>query len=79
MWWSQAIEAETLNSYEHVFEGLMQRIKRYSQTADFEVLRRAFAMASTAHADQFRKSGDALSGKGLQLLETAQCSASWLG
>lgn len=37
---------------------MLQRIKRYSQTADFEVLRRAFAVASAAHADQLRKSGE---------------------
>jgi GTP diphosphokinase / guanosine-3',5'-bis(diphosphate) 3'-diphosphatase len=44
--------------YNNVFEGLVRRIKRYNQTADTDLLRRAFEYSYIAHKDQKRKSGE---------------------
>ena len=47
-----------LEHYSSVFEGLLQRIKRYNQTADVELLRKAFKYSYDAHLNQKRKSGE---------------------
>ncbi len=49
---------QNINHYTNVFEGLLQRIKRYNQTADLDLLRKAFDYSFQAHIDQIRKSGE---------------------
>jgi len=48
---------EIHNDYQKVFEGLLQRIRRYDQTADIALLRKAFEYSFNAHGDQLRISG----------------------
>ena len=48
---------EIHNDYQKVFEGLLQRIRRYDQTADIGLLRKAFEYSFNAHGDQLRISG----------------------
>ncbi len=48
---------EIHNDYHKVFEGLLQRIRRYDQTADISLLRKAFEYSYNAHGDQLRISG----------------------
>ena len=45
------------NKYNKVFEGLLQRIKRYDHTADLALLRKAFNFSYDAHINQLRVSG----------------------
>ena len=47
----------TDNNYNKVFEGLLQRTKRYDQTADIALLRKAFNYSYHAHNNQVRESG----------------------
>ncbi|MFO0575596.1 MAG: bifunctional (p)ppGpp synthetase/guanosine-3',5'-bis(diphosphate) 3'-pyrophosphohydrolase [Polyangia bacterium] len=39
-------------------QDLLDRVSSYQPSADLELIRRAYAFAETAHAGQFRKSGD---------------------
>ncbi|HNS74318.1 MAG TPA: HD domain-containing protein, partial [bacterium] len=43
--------------YQKVFEGLVRRIRRYNQSMDAAVLRKAFEFSYEAHRNQLRKSG----------------------
>jgi guanosine-3',5'-bis(diphosphate) 3'-pyrophosphohydrolase len=44
--------------YYNVFEGLLRRIRRYNQSADAAMLKKAFEFSYNAHSDQKRESGD---------------------
>ena len=43
--------------YQKVFEGLVRRIRRYNQSMDVALLRKAFEFSYEAHRNQLRKSG----------------------
>ncbi len=51
-------EDQTQQAYHKIFEGLLQRIKRYHQAVDTQVLRHAFEFSYKAHSNQLRKSGE---------------------
>ena len=52
------IKEDLVQHYRKVFEGLLRRIERYNQTADQELLRKAFDIALESHEHQYRKSGE---------------------
>ncbi|NOY58876.1 MAG: bifunctional (p)ppGpp synthetase/guanosine-3',5'-bis(diphosphate) 3'-pyrophosphohydrolase [Calditrichaeota bacterium] len=46
------------DQYKNIVEGLIIRIRRYNQTADIDLLRKAFNFSYEAHRNQVRKSGE---------------------
>lgn len=46
------------DQYKKIVEGLIIRIRRYNQTADIDLLRKAFDFSYDAHRNQVRKSGE---------------------
>jgi len=46
------------DQYKNIVEGLIIRIRRYNQTADIDLLKKAFNFSYNAHRNQVRKSGE---------------------
>ena len=58
------LERETINTMAEfsdpmdIYQGLIQRVKKYHPSGDISLIEKAFNIAREAHKDQFRKSGE---------------------